>query len=178
MIFEEWFASGVVASGSKQVAAPEGACGTSCATTCGPELNPSLHGFQKFLSELKAILRSITPYFLLGMAIAAILSLVIPENGIPQILGGSSGPAAYILSALIGVPLYVCEGEEIPITYALIQKGLGVGPAFTFLLGSVGTCIPTMIMARKIIGSRAMIFYATYWFAFVVVAGFFVSSIV
>lgn len=34
-----------------------------------------------------------------------------------------------------------------PLTYALLKLGLGPGLAFTFLLGSVGTCIPTVIMA-------------------------------
>jgi uncharacterized membrane protein YraQ (UPF0718 family) len=123
------------------------------------------------VASLGAILRKITPYFLLGMLIAAALSAILPEEAIPGFLGGSSGFWAYVLAALVGVPLYVCEGEEVPITYALIARGLGPGPSLTFLLGSVGTCVPTMLMARNIIGRRATVFYILYWFAFAIGSG-------
>jgi uncharacterized membrane protein YraQ (UPF0718 family) len=125
----------------------------------------------EFWASLWAILRSITPYFLLGMLIAGVLSALLPEDAVPRYLGGSSGVATYLLAAIVGIPLYVCEGEEVPITYALIARGLGPGPALTFLLGSVGTCIPTILMARKIIGDRATALYAVFWFVFVISAG-------
>lgn len=124
-----------------------------------------------FWPALTAILRSITPYFLLGMLIAAALSAVLPEAAIPRFLGGSSGPWAYVLAAAVGIPLYVCEGEEVPITYALLAHGLGKGPGLTFLLGSVGTCVPTMLMARQVLGRRATTCYIVFWLAFAVLAG-------
>jgi uncharacterized membrane protein YraQ (UPF0718 family) len=105
------------------------------------------------------------------MLIAGVLSALLPEDAVPRYLGGSSGVATYLLAAIVGIPLYVCEGEEVPITYALIASGLGPGPALTFLLGSVGTCIPTILMARKIIGDRATLLYAVFWFVFVICAG-------
>ncbi len=105
------------------------------------------------------------------MLIAAALSALLPEEAIPGFLGGSSGFWAYVLAALVGIPLYVCEGEEVPITYALVERGLGPGPALTFLLGSVGTCVPTMFMARNIIGRRATVFYIVIWFVFAIVSG-------
>jgi len=59
----------------------------------------------------------------------------------------------------------------VPLTYALVARGLGSGPAFTFLLGSVGTCVPTLLMAQRVIGRRATAFYGLFWLAFAVVAG-------
>jgi uncharacterized membrane protein YraQ (UPF0718 family) len=132
----------------------------------------------RFWSSLWTILRAITPYFLLGMLIAGVLSALLPEDAIPRYLGGSTGTAAYLLAAIVGVPLYVCEGEEVPITYALVARGLDPGPSLTFLLGSVGTCIPTILMARKIIGDRATALYAVFWFAFVIVAGVLFQALV
>lgn len=72
-----------------------------------------------------------------------------PKSEIP---GGSSGFRAYALAAIAGVPIFVCEREEVPNEYALISRGFGPGPSLAFLLGSVGTCIPTMLMARNVIG--------------------------
>lgn len=174
--FEGWFMVGV-AEASPPASAPAAAelCG-------GAPVGDESHGVPAdatrpgagrvaFWPALTAILRSITPYFLLGMLIAAALSALLPEAAIPRFLGGSSGPWAYVLAALVGIPLYVCEGEEVPITYALLIRGLGEGPALTFLLGSVGTCVPTMLMARRVIGQRATACYVAFWLAFAILAG-------
>lgn len=61
------------------------------------------------------------------------------------------------------MPLYVCEGGEVPLTLALLKLGVGIGPAFTFLLSSVGTCLPTLTMAPRIIGWRATWAYLAMW---------------
>lgn len=116
------------------------------------------------------IVKDLGKYFLLGMFIASLLTVLIPEEAIPKYIG-SSGVFAYLVAVLVGIPIYICEGEEIPITLALLKLGLGGGPAFSFLLGSVGTCIPTMLMAQKIIGKKPVLIYIVYWFIFAVVSG-------
>ncbi len=116
------------------------------------------------------ITKELSKYFILGMFIASLLSALIPHDAIPKYIG-SSGPFAYLAAVLVGIPVYICEGEEIPLTAALLKLGLGGGPAFSFLLGAVGTCIPTMIMAQRIIGRRPVLVYIIYWFAFAIISG-------
>lgn len=123
-----------------------------------------------FLRSFWNITKELGKYFLIGMVIASLLSTFIPEEAIPKYIG-SSGFLAFFLALIIGIPLYVCEGEEIPITLSLMALGLGQGPAMTFLLGSVGTCIPTFIMAQKVIGNRSMFLYIGYWFSFALLSG-------
>jgi uncharacterized protein len=181
--FEPWFRAGL---GDRSPAAPPVGAASCCgpAAGCAPSNAAPCHSDalvgdprtapgerSRFWSALRGILRSVTPYFLLGMLIAAGLSALLPEAAIPRFLGGSSGVWAYLLAAVVGVPLYVCEGEEVPITYALLAGGLGAGPALTFLLGSVGTCVPTILMSRSVIGRRATTFYTAFWLVFVVAAG-------
>jgi uncharacterized protein len=124
-----------------------------------------------FVVNTTAVLRKVGPYFLLGMLVAALLASAVPEDALPGVLGGSSGIAAFALAAVVGIPLYVCEGEEVPLTYGLLATGLGTGPAFTFLMGSVGTCVPTILMSRGILGRRATDFYVGFWLLFAIVAG-------
>ena len=114
-------------------------------------------------------------YFILGVLIAASLSVFVPQDLIPTYIG--TGMLAYLIAAFIGIPVYVCEGEEIPITKALIDLQLGVGPAFTFMMGSVGTCIPTIMMSKKIIGARAIVVYSAFWFVFAGLSGYLFSLI-
>lgn len=76
-----------------------------------------------FWLNLMEIMMEIGKYFILGMLIGSLFTVFIPEEAISRYLGGSS-IASYLLAALIGIPLYVCEGEEIPITASLMKLGL------------------------------------------------------
>jgi len=145
---------------------PEKKCGSGCCGSGGDEDE----GPKRFWPIFIDILKDLSKYFVLGMAIASLLTVLIPPDAIPRYIG-SSGPLAYIAAVLLGVPLYVCEGEEIPLTLSLLKLGLGPGPAFSFLLGSVGTCIPTMIMSQKLIGRRGLLIYVVWWVIFAFGAG-------
>lgn len=119
----------------------------------------------------RRILRSVLPYFLIGMLVAAVLSALVPEDAVPSLLGDAGGLWAFALAAAVGIPLYVCEGEEVPLTVGLLAAGLGPGPSLTFLLGSVGTCVPTLLMSRGILGERATAFYLAFWIVFAIGVG-------
>lgn len=141
-----------------------------CCSGCGCGGAGEKEGPRKFWPVFLDIIKDLGKYFVLGMAIATLLTVLLPQDLVLRYIG-SSGPLAYLSAALLGVPLYVCEGEEIPLTLSLMKLGLGPGPAFTFLLGSVGTCIPTMIMSQKLIGRRGLVVYAGWWLCFALAAG-------
>jgi uncharacterized membrane protein YraQ (UPF0718 family) len=141
-----------------------------CSAGCGCSGGEEDEGPKKFWPVFIDIIKDLGKYFVLGMAIASLLTVLLPPGFIMQYIG-SSGPLAYVAAVLLGVPLYVCEGEEIPLTLSLLKLGLGPGPAFAFLLGSVGTCIPTMIMSQKLIGRRGLLVYAAWWLLFAFAAG-------
>lgn len=150
----------------KGFTSPSASLDTECGS-CSPTCKVEKIGFWKSFID---IIKDLGKYFILGMFIASILTVLIPEEAIPKYIG-SSGAFAYLVAVLVGIPIYICEGEEIPITLALLKLGLGKGPAFSFLLGAVGTCIPTMLMAQKVIGRKPVIFYIIYWFLFAVSSG-------
>jgi uncharacterized protein len=154
-----------VAGGSPEV---DRCCAAGCQPTAG-ESTPNRWG--ELAGSTGRILRSVVPYFLAGMLVAAVLSALVPEDAVPDLLGGSSGAWAFALAAAVGIPLYVCEGEEVPLTAGLLAAGLGPGPSLTFLLGSVGTCVPTLLMSRGILGERATAFYLAFWIAFAISIG-------
>jgi uncharacterized membrane protein YraQ (UPF0718 family) len=147
-----------------------GGSGHPDACACGDVACVASPPRPRFTHEFTDVLTTMYRPFLLGLGIAAVLTAVFPEGAISQTIG-AAGPFAFVAAALIGIPLYVCEGEEVPLTYAALSVGLASGPGFTFLLGSVGTCIPTILMARGIIGRRATILYTAAWFVFAIGAG-------
>jgi uncharacterized protein len=151
--------------------------GSQLADSCGDRSGEPSPGEQRSGSWLelgrsaRRILRSVLPYFLLGMLVAAVLSALVPEDAVPSLLGDAGGLWAFALAAAVGIPLYVCEGEEVPLTVGLLAAGLGPGPSLTFLLGSVGTCVPTLLMSRGILGERATPFYLAFWIVFAIGVG-------
>jgi uncharacterized membrane protein YraQ (UPF0718 family) len=127
----------------------------------GGEPLSEISSWRRFLRQFWTNLRTLTPYLLGGLLVAALVSALVP----PEITGRylRTGWTAYLFAALVAIPIYVCDGGEIPLTRALLNMGVGSGPAFCFMLASVGTCIPTISMAIRIIGWKAMLFYLGAW---------------
>jgi uncharacterized membrane protein YraQ (UPF0718 family) len=113
--------------------------------------------------------RDLLPYFALGLLAVAVLQTILPPDLLTKHM--QRGWMAYAAAAAAGIPLYVCEGAEVPLTLALLKLGVGIGPAFTFLLSSVGTCIPTIAMAPRVIGRRPTIIYVLCWLVLAVGGG-------
>jgi uncharacterized membrane protein YraQ (UPF0718 family) len=137
-----------------------------CSAESAPGHAPA---WRRFLTQLFANLRSLTPYLLGGLFLAALISATVPADAIHKYLRG--GWTAYLFAALVAFPIYVCDGGEIPLTRALLAMGVGPGPAFCFMLASVGTCVPTMAMATRILGWRATVIYLVAWLILAVGGG-------
>jgi uncharacterized protein len=136
---------------------------------CGAGPSPVTSPWRRFVTQLGANLRSLTPYLVGGLLLAALISATVPADTIHKYLRG--GWTAYLFAALVAFPIYVCDGGEIPLTRALLAMGVGPGPAFCFMLASVGTCLPTMAMAPHIIGWRATVIYVAAWLVLAVGGG-------
>jgi hypothetical protein len=137
-------------------ATDRGCCGTAVAA---PATTATCHSQSaiSFLGSFWRSLRELGPYFLLGLLAVAVVETFVPHETLARFLSG--GWTAHLIAAAGGIPVYVCEGAEIPLTAALVKMGVGSGPAFSFLLASVGTCIPTIAMAPRIIGWAATASY-------------------
>lgn len=125
--------------------------------------------WRRFRQLLWGSVRSLTPYLLGGLFVAAVISATVPPETIHNYLRG--GWTAYVFAVLVAFPIYVCDGGEIPLTRALLAMGVGPGPAFCFMLASVGTCLPTMAMATRIIGWRATVIYVIAWLVLAIGGG-------
>ncbi len=120
-----------------------------------------------YSAQVWKLIRSIFPYYLGALFIAAAVAAIWGEDALGGLLGDGSNWTAYALSALVAIPIYVCDGGSIPIAAALTNMGAAAGPVMTFLLAAETTCIPTIMMAPKIIGLRPTVLY--------VAAGFILS---
>jgi hypothetical protein len=99
----------------------------------------------------------IAGWFFLGVVLAGLITVLIPEAFIHQYLGG--GIKSMLLMLVIGVPLYICATASTPIAAAFILKGVSPGTALVFLLVGPATNITSLTVLARILGKRATGFY-------------------
>jgi uncharacterized membrane protein YraQ (UPF0718 family) len=130
---------------------------------------------QRFGRQFFRNVRALLPYLVAGLLAAATVSALVPQETIGHWLQG--GWFAYVAATLLGIPMYVCDGGEIPLTRALLDMGVGPGPAFCFMLASVGTCIPTISMAFRIVGRTATLAYLGAWLVLAIGGGILLDAV-
>jgi len=113
---------------------------------------------------LGELLSGIARPVLLGLAVGAAISVLVPPHFISAYVG--HGFLSYAVMVLIATPLYVCATGSIPIAAALLAKGLSPGAALAFLLAGPATNTVTIAVARDLIGKRGVVVYLS-----VIVAG-------
>ena len=105
-----------------------------------------------------ALPRDIGKPLLAGLAIAALISALVPKNFFAPYLGG--GPTAMLVMMLVGVPVYVCATASVPIAAALVlNAGVSPGAALVFLMTGPATNAATIITVWKVMGRRTALIY-------------------
>ncbi len=113
--------------------------------------------FGKFYNyAFKEFLDDITVQFLVGVALAALITILIPNDFFTANGLFSSGLGAMFLMVIIGIPMYVCATASIPIAVSLMLKGISPGAALVFLavgpLTNIASlAILTSVFSKKII---------------------------
>lgn len=139
---------------------------------CGKEKDSVESGKSFFGAWVGAILdmaRMLLPLIGVGLLITAILRTLFPEAELGERFG--EGWPAYLVAALVGLPLYVCEGAEAAIGWMLLEVGVAPGVVFTFVLASAGTCLPTLFSAARLIGVAYTMAAAVYWWIMSIAGG-------
>lgn len=115
----------------------------------------------KFLTAIRhgfiVLPRDIGLAMLIGLLIAALISVLVPSDFFADKIG--TGIGAMILMMFMGIPVYVCATASVPIAAAMIAKGLTPGAAFVFLMTGPATNAATFITIWKTLGSRTAIIY-------------------
>ncbi len=105
--------------------------------------------------QVKATVKKVAPYILVGVGIGALIHNLIPEAWVVSALG-SGNPFSVILAALVGVPMYADIFGTIPVAESLFAKGAGLGTILSFMMAVTALSLPSMIMLRKAVKPRLL----------------------
>jgi len=106
---------------------------------------------------LVAVWGDIALWFYIGLGIAALITVLVPDALMVSFLGGGIGSMGIML--LVGVPLYICATASTPIAAALILKGVSPGAALVFLLVGPATNITSLFVLFRLLGKMSTFRY-------------------
>lgn len=126
---------------------------------------------------LKNIWRNIKttgPYFLLGIALAAVFQRYVPETAMVSIFGGNRA-FGILMAATIGVPLYACGGGTIPLLQQWLAGGMSMGAAAAFMITGPATKITNLGAVKIVLGLKRFVLYMLFSMGFAFLSGMIVD---
>ena len=102
------------------------------------------------------LIRDISLWLIIGLGIAAVVKTYVPPEFLTQ---WGDGFMAFVVMALIGVPMYICALASTPIAAGLLFSGVSPGATLVFMLVGPATNIATIGLVRNELGNRALAAY-------------------
>lgn len=130
----------------------------------------------RILKEAVKQFQTFLPYIVFGVAIGAVAYGFVPKELIVK-YAGPDNPFAIPIAAVIGVPLYVRVETMIPITVALMGKGMSMGAVVALVIGGAGASIPEVVMLKRIFKGPMLGAFLTAIFFIAVVAGLLFNTV-
>jgi uncharacterized protein len=95
------------------------------------------------------ITKNVFPYVVLGVSIGALIHGFIPASLVEKYLSVKAW-WTIPLATLLGAPLYANSVSVIPVMEALVQKGVPLGTALSFMTAIVTVSIPESMILKKV----------------------------
>jgi len=116
-------------------------------------------------------------YLILGAGIGAFIYGFFPQDLVVR-LAGPGNSWSIPIAALIGVPMYIRAETIIPISAALVGKGMGLGTVIALIIGGAGASIPELIILGSMFKKKLVLAFAINVFFVAVAAGFLVERLI
>lgn len=104
------------------------------------------------------IIGKVWPYVLVGIAIGGFMHGYAPADFLSKYAGPGNWFAVPI-AVLIGVPLYSNAAGVIPIVKVLMDKGMAIGTALSFMMAVTALSLPEAIILKKVLKTRLLVIY-------------------
>lgn len=152
------------------------------ASCCSVDFNEDLHTLNTtFKDKIKKAsitafdtFKGVFWYLLLGAGIGAFIYGFFPQDLVVKV-AGPGNPWSIPIAALIGVPMYIRAETIIPISAALVGKGMGLGTVLALIIGGAGASIPELIILGSMFKKRLVFAFAINVFIVAIVSGYLVE---
>lgn len=147
-------------------------------TVNGSHLSGAKHDsrLKQALVDTWSFLYPMLPYLLIGVLVGAFIYDFVPEEFITSVAGGK-GFLSLLIGSVIGIPMYVRAETMIPISEALVSKGMAMGTMIALLIGGTGASIPEIVMLSKLFKGKFLIAFISSILIVAITTGFIINLI-
>ena len=132
---------------------------------------------KQFWQEGFDLTKKITPYVLLGIAVGAMIHGFIPAGFFEKYITAQNIFAVPI-SAIVAVPMYANAVGVIPIMQSLVEKGVPLGTAMTFMMAVVGLSLPEALILKQVMKMKLLIYFFSITTVNIVIIGYLFNAFV
>ena len=112
-------------------------------------------------SEALATLKRLLPYIAIGIGIGSFIHGFVPASFFQEHLS-KDNIFAVPIAVVSAIPLYVDAVGVLPIVTTLIEKGVPMGTAISFMMGAIGLSLPEALLLKKVMKRKLIIaFFVT-----------------
>ncbi|MGL4474341.1 MAG: permease [Shewanella sp.] len=120
--------------------------------------------------------KQVLPYLFVGILLGSMIYGFIPTDLIVQYAGEAKWYAIPV-AAIIGIPLYLRAEAVIPLSAALVQKGMAMGSVMALIIGSAGASLTEVILLKAIFKNQMIITFLAVILSMAMAAGYLYSYI-
>lgn len=113
----------------------------------------------------------VLPYLLVGILIGAVIHDFVPAEFITSV-AGDDNPFAIPIAAIIGIPMYIRVETMIPISEALVAKGMSMGAIIALIIGGAGASLPEILLLNKLFKPKLLAAFVITLFIGAVTTGY------
>jgi len=127
--------------------------------------------FPSILKEAYTIVKGVSPYIIVGIAIGGLMHGFLPTGFFEQYINKGQWYAVP-LAVIIGIPMYSNAAGVIPVVQVLVTKGVPLGTAIAFMMGVIGLSLPEAMLLKKVMTWKLIaIYFGTIAF-FMIISGY------
>ncbi|MEX1268741.1 MAG: permease [Balneolaceae bacterium] len=127
-------------------------------------------------AEASVTVKNLVPYVFAGLVIGSFIHGFVPESFFRETVAADN-IFAVPLAVILAIPLYIDAVTILPVIESLVDKGVPLGTAIAFMMGSIGLSLPSAILLKKVMKMKLiLIFFATIGVG-MIVSGYFFNLI-
>ena len=110
--------------------------------------------------EASKTVKKLIPYIFIGLAIGSFIHGYIPQSFFETYIS-KSNPLAVPIAVILSIPLYIDAVGILPIIESLVNKGVPLGTAIAFMMGSIGLSLPEALLLKKVMQKKLIVAFFT-----------------
>ena len=124
----------------------------------------------------REIFGTVWPSIVGGIGVGAGIHGYVPQDLIVR-WAGPQNPFAVPIAVIIGVPLYANVAGVLPITEALVGKGLPLGTVLSFTMAVTALSLPEMVILRRVLRPRLLTVFIAVMTAGIIGVGYLFNAL-